>query len=281
MTPRKQMKLTNIIDLCYNLAHTAKTVCPFGMQEPLLDNRLDKICSNVKLFNPKANVALYTTFPVYPKKQLENIVKWGLVDKFIVSFYGGTPKVHSQLQPGTDYKQVTNNIKRFMKLKRRLNYYVPEVVLGYLVTKESYPHIKRFEKMWRDKVDKISYFRYYSWCGTKPYDTEWEEKLWGPPAERVPCVALYTEQTVHSDGTVVSCCLDHEAVNNCGNVFGDWQAWWNSETLKHLRALHEAGRWDKNRLCKNCTKWRYNHTPEWVEFWKKNKTYNVASALSH
>ena len=280
MKPRKQMPLTQIIDLCYNLAHTAKTVCPFGIQEPFLDSRIDKICSNVKLFNPRGKVTIYTTFPTYPKRQLENIVRWGLVDTLIVSYYGGTKEVHDCMQPGIDYKQAANNIKRFMRLKQRLNYHIPEVKLAYLVTKETYPNIKRFERQWRHKVDSISYFRYYSWHDSQPYDEKWEEQLWGKPAERVPCKDLYSGPFIHSNGNVVSCCLDYDEVNVVGNIFTDWRTWWNSQKMKDLRQLHEEGRWDENPLCAKCTKWRYNHTEEWINYWKKNKTYIVESAVN-
>jgi len=274
------MPLTQIIDLLYNLAHHAQTICPFGWQEPLLDTRIDKICSNVKLFNPRAKVEIFTSFPTYPKKQLENIVRWGLVDKLIVSFYGGTKAHHANMQPGIDYNQAANNIKRFMKLKQRLNHYIPKVALGYLITKETYPHIKRFHKQWLDKVDEIDYFRYDSICGTQPYDTEWEEQVWGPPAERVPCAELYRGPNIHSNGDVVSCCLDYNGENTVGNIFTDWNTWWTSSKMNDLRRLHEEHRWNENPLCRDCTKWRYNHTKEWIEYWRNHKTLPVVSAVN-
>ena len=280
MTPRKQMPLSQIIDLCYNLAYRADTICPFGIQEPFLDSRMDKICSNVKIFNPKSTVTTYTTFPVYPKKQLENIVKWGLIDELIVSYYGGNKQVHDTLQPGLDYKQTANNIKRFMRLKQRLQYDTPQVTLGYLLTKETLPHVKAFKKQWQNKVDKLIFFRYDGWCGTQPYDLEWEEKLWGKSPERYPCENLYCQQFIHSNGDVVSCCLDYKAENKVGNVFNDWNTWWTSPKMNELRSLHEQGRWDENSLCKDCTKWRYNHKPGWNEYWKTHKTLPVASAIN-
>jgi radical SAM protein with 4Fe4S-binding SPASM domain len=261
-----EMPLTKIIDLTYHLAYKAKTICPFHMQEPMLEPRLDKILSNVRTFNPHAYIVVYTNMSVYPEQQLENIVKWGLIDNLIVSCYGGTPEQHNTMQPGADYNTVVNNIHKLIKLRDKYRFSTPNILVGYLVTKETKPYIKQFQETWQN-IATPTYFRYDSWCGTQPYNAKDEEALWGPPAPRVPCAELYNGQTIHYDGTLVPCCLDYNNSMALGNVFNDYTLWWTNPKLKELRSLHEQGRYDEIAMCKNCSKWRYNHRPEWINQW--------------
>ena len=131
------MPFTQIIDLTYHLAHKAQVICPFHMQEPLLDPRLDKVCSNIKLYNPRGEVQLYTSMSVYPKTVLRNIARWGLVDKWLISFYGGNKQLHNRMQPGAPYKQTARYIKQFIKLRNKYGYATPRIIMGYLVTRET------------------------------------------------------------------------------------------------------------------------------------------------
>jgi hypothetical protein len=261
------MPLDKIIDLTYHLAHKYQTICPFHMQEPMLEPRLDKICSNVKVFNPKSNVIVYTNFSVYPEKQLQNIVKWGLIDNLIVSLYGGTPELHNKLQKGVDYETVKANVLRFKALRDKAGYETPHLIIGYLVTEETYSHILDFKREWEPIADTLTFFRYDSWCGTQPYDAEYERKVWGEPAPRVPCKELWAGPTIHFDGTLVPCCLDHNNSMPMGNIFENWNQWLVGREINDLRAMHIQGRYDEIPLCKNCTKWRYNHEKEWINLW--------------
>jgi len=273
------MPLTKIIDLTYNLAYKAKTICPFHMQEPFLEPRLDKILSNVRSFNPQAYIVVYTNMSIYPEKQLENIVKWGLIDDLIISCYGGTPEQHNQMQPGTDYNTVVENIKRLIKLKDKHKHGLPNIKVGYLITKETRPYLNTFRKYWADTAT-TALFHYDSWCGTKPYNIEYEEKVWGKSAPRVPCFELYNSQIIHYDGTLVPCCLDYNNDMALGNVFDDYHLWWTSPELKEMRKLHEQGRYSEIIMCSKCTKWRHNHRVEWINYWINKQHIPVPSAMN-
>ena len=274
------MPLTKIIDLTYHLAHKAHVICPFHMQEPLLDSRIDKICSNVKVFNPKSKVWVYTNMSLYPQKQLENIVKWGLVDGLIVSLYGRSPEQHNSMQRGIDYEACCENLKRFRKMRDGFGYSLPEIRVGYLVTKETMHGIKQFMQDWHGIADETVFFRYDGWCGNLPYDPDFEAKLWGPPAPRVPCKELWAGPTVHFDGTLVPCCMDYDDSMPLGNIFKDWTLWEKGVEINKLRRLHTEGRWDEVAMCRNCTKWRYNHEKEWIEYWLRMKKSVVCAVKS-
>lgn len=280
MTPRPPMPLHKIIDLTYHLAHKAKTISPFFMQEPLLEPRLLKILSNVKTFNPRAKVCIYTNMSVYPEKTLTKIMQWGLVDDWFISFYGATKKTHDKLQPTLDYYRTRQNIKKLVKLRNKLRWATPHIYLSFLVTPETLPQIEKTQKQWTHIVDHIALFPYDSWCGRKPYDVEFEESVWGSPKQRVPCQQLWNAMHIHCNGNLVPCCMDYDGEHVIGNVFDDWNLWWNSPKLHDLRMLHQEGKWDEVSMCRDCTKWRYRHKQSWVNKWMDKKQLLALSAVN-
>ena len=179
------MPLHRIADLTHHLCYYAYYVYPFGMQEPLLDNRLTKTLSNIKCANAKAQTGVYTNMSVYPSRFWREIVKWGILDTVYVSFYGGRKGQHNRMQPGAPYDVVEKNIKRLMRLKHRHRYTRPHVYLDYLVTNETWFYGREAWKKWRNVVDTFAFVRFDSWRGLYPYDVEFEEKIWGPPSPQV------------------------------------------------------------------------------------------------
>jgi len=272
MQKRPQMPLWRIADLTHHLAHEAEYVYPFGMQEPLLDLRLSKTLSNVRCSNPRAKTAVYTNMSVYPREVWKEIVAWGMLDTVYISFFGGTQKLHDKMQPGAPFKQVIKNIKRLLRLRTRLGWVTPKVIMQYLVTPATLPFMKKTLRRWHQIIDDFVCVRYDSWRGLLPYNREFEEKVWGAPAPRVPCKELYRNLYVHSNGDVVPCCLDHDGEIVLGNVFTDgYDVWWRSPELQRMRTMHEQGLWSELNFCRDCTKWRYNHSLEWVSKWLKLK----------
>jgi len=258
-----------IVNLLYHLGHKVNEVFPFAMQEPLLESRLLPILSNVKLFSPRGHQSLYTNMSRYPEATLKKIVQWGLLDTFMVSFYGGSKKVHDRMQPGTPYARTKRYIKQFVKLRDSLGWVRPRISLAYLITPESLPNLKKVLKEWMPLLP-VMIFRWDSWCGEFPYDEEFQNGFWGEPGERGPCGQLWKGIYINSDGDLLPCCMDYNAKMKVGNVFDDWDLWWNSEKLNRMRRLHLEGRWDEVPMCKACTKYRYNeHIGKWVEGWKQ------------
>ena len=277
MKKRPPMPLHQIVDLLYHLAHRVTEVFPFGMQEPLLEPRLLSILSNVKLFNPRGTTTLYTNMSRYPPATLKKIIKGGLVDTVMVSFYGGNKQVHDKMQPGTPYARTKRHIKQFVKLRDRLRWVRPKIYLAYLITPESLPQLRKVIKEW-SPILPVAVFRWDSWCGYFHYDQEWEEDFWGEPGERKACSQLWEGLYVNSQGDLLPCCMDVDAEMKVGNVFEDWNAWWNSKALNELRLAHMRGEWDQYAMCKACSKWRRNEEiGRWVEKWQEKEL--VTSAM--
>jgi radical SAM protein with 4Fe4S-binding SPASM domain len=279
MKRKGSMPTHRIIELLYNYAHKVSDICPFGMQEPLLEPRLAMILANIKQLNPNCKTTLYSNLGIYPEQTLTEIVKWGLLDKIEVSFYGTNKETYAYMQPPLNYETTKDNIHKLMALKKRLHRTKPEVELMMLKTAYTLDGLKEYVEEWTPIVDKVAGVHFDSWCGTHPYSPELEKELWNDPGqtERVPCPRLWGSMYIHYDGTVVPCCLDSDELEPCGNIFEDKESWFNNPRLNELRMLHQQRQYDKIPLCKDCVTWRYGCDQEWNDFWM-NKPLTVSSA---
>ena len=263
------MPTSKIMDLIYHFADKVKEIHPFGMQEPLLEPRLSAILANIKQINPHTQTILYSNMGVYPERLWREIIEWGTLDQLAVSFYGTTQETYNYLQPPLDYETTKQNILKVMQLKREIGRTKPVVEIMMINTVDTLRTLKPFVNEWTGKVDKLSSVHYDGWCGYQPYSYEAEKILWNNPgqAERVPCPRLWNSMYVHYDGSVVPCCLDAHNVDVCGNVFDDWNIFYNSPRLNELRSLHEQRRFNEIPLCRDCVTWRYGCEETWNRFW--------------
>lgn len=265
MTRKGSMPLHKTIDLLYHLAPQAREICPFGMQEPMLDPNLSQVLANCKLFNPRVNTCIFTNMSVYPEDHIKKIFRAGLLDKLVISFYGVDKETYNLLQPPLNYEQTIANIKRIVKYKHQLRWNTPRIFLEVLITPETAPKISEFTRKWEGIVDKVGYSPLNSWNGTVKVDYDLMERFLGKSAQRVPCFRPFTSLNVHFDGSATMCCMDCNDDYVVGNVFEDWDVWRNSQKLQEIQRLHAEGKWDEISLCRECSAWRYNFPSEWVK----------------
>jgi len=259
---------SQILQILYDYAPQVNEIVPFGMQEPLLEPRLTAILTSAKQFNRKAKTILFSNMTVYNPETWTKIIKHQSLDELNISFYGTTKRVYNKLQPGFDFYQVQKNIKSLVRLRKRLRWNKPQINMRLIVMPETVGAHK-FTAKWRKTVDQVGVGFYDAWCGlTSNYNPEWEQKIWGPPAERRdPCPRLWGTLVIRSDGTVVPCCLDHECSMPLGNVHVEKDIF-NNRKFQDIRRLHVEGRQDEIPLCKDCSLWRYEHPKEWTDYWK-------------
>jgi radical SAM protein with 4Fe4S-binding SPASM domain len=156
-----------------------------------------------------------------------------------------------------------------MQLKRDGSYPRPHVNLHYIAMPGLYEHAPAFLAQWQPIVDHVGFVHYDNWHGDQP-DLE-QDRYWPrpPETERLPCSRIWNSLQILSNGEVVPCCIDYEAVMPMGNIAdASLKTIWNNTAFQDLRRLHVARRFDELPLCKDCTVWRYQHSQEWINFWK-------------
>ena len=270
MSRKGHMSLPNIIDLTFNLAHKAQTVCPFWMQEPTLDKRLADILSNIKCYAPRTQTVVYSNMGYYPKENWKTILETGTLDQLVISFFGTDKETYNTLQPPLDFETTKKNIKKLWRLRQKLGWVKPEINIRLLITPETVNKVKQYFKTWRPYADKVAVTFWESWDGNgDPKEIlELNRKFFGEPAQRVPCPRLYSTQVITCDGDVAMCCQDYNVSEKLGNVFVDgYDLWTDNIHLQRLKSLHEAGEWGKIPICKDCTVYAYNTDKRWVKYW--------------
>lgn len=248
--------------------HDVEIVCPFLMQEPMLEPRLVPILANIKQRMPRVCTAIYSNMSILSEETIRYIVKYELVDELHISFYGPTEQLYRKWQPPLKRVTTINNIKRLHSYRTKQKCVKPKMTLHVLAV----PELVEAAEGYRDVlpyVDEVSTVQYDTFHGDVPdYGGDQTPYFGRSPAPRTPCQRLWTGLTVHCDGNVVPCCIDYQAEHVMGNVYANTlEEIWTNTRFQQFRKLHMAGRWNEIELCRNCVVPDYQFSQEWIDYW--------------
>ena len=137
MCPHPKMKRTGtakwstINKIIYEAAPRSTSMCPFLMQEPMLEPRLPAILANIKQNNPSCATVVYSNMSVLPEATLKCIVDNSLLDELHISFYGPTPELYSKWQPPLNRETTVENIRRFGLYRTERKKVRPLITVSY------------------------------------------------------------------------------------------------------------------------------------------------------
>lgn len=266
MKRRGTAKWSTLNKVIREAAPKSGSMCPFLMQEPMLEPRLHSILANIKQNNPYCSIVLYSNMNVL-HPDIERIVQNELLDELHISFYGPTKELYAKWQPPLDWEQTQANIKVFHELRKKHRKTKPVIYLHIITVPELVDHYKDYQII--KYVDQVSLVPFDTFHGDVPNLAGDQTKYLGTPKERSPCMRLWTGLNVHFDGTVVPCCIDYNEEIKLGNVNTQTlEEIWNSEPYRLLRLKHAQGKWNEIPLCKNCVVHETQFSEEWREFWK-------------
>jgi len=253
--------ILEVIDQC---APYAQTVCPFWMQEPLLEPRLPAILDNVKQVNPKTETVIYTNMAKLPKWWRQLVDEQNL-DTMIISFYGATPQLYRKYQPGFNWNRTRRNIKRFMAYRKSKGYKKPYVKMHYIMLPDTVAAAKGFAEEWINIVDSVGGTVYRTYETNEALE-QFEQKQYGAPPKRVPCIRLWSGFYVQFNGDVCPCSADSQGDNVLGNVLEQnfRQIWWGPKA-REFREKHIKGEYAE--MCRNCNYYKYEMPKEWIQYW--------------
>jgi radical SAM protein with 4Fe4S-binding SPASM domain len=252
MTPRPEMSDELIKMIIDELVPTATDVCPFLMQEPLLETRLPVILEQIKRKNWRAKTWIYTTGDGLNEVLMRKLVDDKCLDQICFSYAGAT-------------KDGIENVKRLLRYREKELYSKPNVEVHVITTPETQLTNHTIDYVLVGLADGIRYVPFDTFHGDIEY---WGDKkeleayeqvvLGQPKIKREPCPRLWNTFNVHSNGNVVPCCICWNDDINMGNI-NDQSAEeiWNGDKFNELRIMHMRGEWDKIPLCKNCSSWRW------------------------
>jgi len=278
MKPRGTAEWSTLLKIIEETVPTAREVCPFFMQEPLLEHRLVALLDNIKQANRKAQTIVFTNMSAMTEALAKEIIQSYTLDKLIISFYGPTQKLYRKYQAPLNWRKTRRNIKKFMETRNLNDYKKPIVQMHYVAVPELLDFWPVFHNEWSKIVDDVRIVRYSTIHGAMPDLSGDQTKVWGPPWPRTPCPRLWTAMFFLANGDAVPCCLDYDGEVVLGNIREQSaEQIWRGTEYNALRKLHMEGKWSDVPICRDCKYMEYGLLKEWVEFWKKKNVVKVES----
>ena len=263
-------KWSTITKIIREVGYRVDAICPFLMQEPMLEPRLASILANIKQYNSAITTMIYSNLSIL-HKDIEKIIKLGLLDTLEISFYGPTEQLYKKWQPPLNRDKTIANIKRVKALRDRLKRTKPKIEIHVLSIPEIMDNVWGYKEV-AAYVDKITNVQFDTFHGDIPDLAGDQTQYLGRPQPRTPCARLWTGVNIHFDGSVVPCCIDYNDEHVMGNVNDNTlDEIWNGKKFKRFRKLHIDRKWDKIKMCKNCTVHEYQFGNEWITFWENVK----------
>ena len=221
--------------------------------EPLLDQRLAEkvaLCTSrgIKTVTIATNGSLLTALRA--RELLE-----ARPHTIIVSLESMDSALFESIRKGLRHEVIVENLKSLLAIRNEVNSST-RIAVRFVVSSRNEHELQSFKEYWSPylnsgKEDYFSIDPMHNWgCGDPA-------RFHGSsPCPHVACT------TILSDGNVVFCCLDHEAVHLLGNL-GDQPlvGIFNSEKARRIRAIHLAGQRHTMKKCMTCDAaelWRIN-----------------------
>ena len=227
--------------------------------EPFLDPIIFERIEYLKSKNVR--IQLFSNGSVLDDDKINKIITSGLNDiRFSVD--GARKETYEKIRRGLSVEKTVSNILRLVERKKQMNSSSPRVAVVFVRSENNEGEQEDFKKFWTGKADKIiisfddnrndtSKFSFAD-RSVKPY----------------PCLRLWTEIVVMSDGRAVLCCIDYDG----SVVVGDFnnqslKEIWNSDKISKIRKKHLTYAADEIPICKKCAHpFRMNIT----SWWRKN-----------
>jgi hypothetical protein len=224
-----------------------------GCGEPLLDHGLpEKIATAKKLGFRGTGFATNGTElkPVLSRRLIES----GL-DTIICSVDGIRRETHEAIRLHTNFRQVVDNVKQFIRLRDEMCGKT-RVLVRFIRQKLNYQEWPDFYQQWisvvsPEKGDDVIRFDMHNWGRTPAEYTAETPQVPGAP---LICSDLFERFFIYSNGRVGLCCADDNGFFELGSVLEeDPIQIYNREPFSTYRESMREGRIRELKFCRNCT----------------------------
>lgn len=204
------------------------------------------------------------------EKLSSGLIEAGL-DRIKFSIDGATPEVYETLR-FTKYDRVVNNVKEFVRIRNEKGRIRPIVHVQMVYMQDNKDEVIKYVQLWQNTVNRIGFSRYRS-TGRKLEDKRRVEPV---PATTIPCSQLWQRLLVSSEGQVLMCCGDHQALNPLGHIKNSTlKELWHCDLLKKYRRLHLEDRSGEIAACSICEINRTDEKKAKVIWEKIKKNVNI------
>jgi radical SAM protein with 4Fe4S-binding SPASM domain len=214
--------------------------------EPLLHPEIIAILDRVKK-NQNHFVYLTTNGHKLTKEIGQSIVK-NKIDIINFSIGAASQEFYEKVR-GKDFNKVLQNIHSFISIVEQSEW-KPRIMVQIINLPEYNEmdvEIKNFREYWGKYKIEVCVYKKLTWGILETKEVNFK---------RYPCLSLWNNVFVNSDGKVSACCMDWTQSLIIGDsVNQSISEIWNDEKIKELRKLHINKQEQNISLCKLCNYW--------------------------
>tara|TARA_Y100000310_G_scaffold344488_1_gene457522 strand:+ start:4310 stop:5386 length:1077 start_codon:yes stop_codon:yes gene_type:complete len=227
---------------------------PQGVNEPLL---IDNMEDYIKFASRHGfiDIMMNTNATLLSEERSQKLLDSGIT-RLRFSLDAATKETYEKTRVGGNYEKVMENIERFITMRNNGEYELPLVGVNFCKTSLNEHEEELFIEKWHETADFISIQEFI------PPETENDYSDFFPKNSEFrndmlingfKCDQPWNRLYVHSNGQVCPCCAFFNSELEVGNISEDsLYNFWNSESMKNMRALQKNGEFWKNSWCKKC-----------------------------
>lgn len=254
--PKKAMDMelfNKIVDDCSESGVRFINLHNYG--EPLLTPGFEQMLRYIRSKGPKIRIQFASNGSLLNDKWARILIQ-EKVHRVHITIDAFEKQTYEKIRIGLKYETVVNNVKNFMKIRRKLGAKYPKMYVEMIKMDENKDEVDEFIRHWEGIVDHVGAKKY----STRAGEFSGNEFL----IQRRPCFRLWKQMVITNTGKVATCCTDW----NCQLALGDIRTQtlsdiWQSDVAKTLRRMHLQGRAGEISLCRNCNPAFWDSMPFW------------------
>jgi radical SAM protein with 4Fe4S-binding SPASM domain len=214
--------------------------------EPLLHPQIVNILDRVK---KNHNHRVYLTSNAHRLTvEIGIAILRNRIDIINFSIGASSPEFYEKVR-GKGFNLVIENIQNFLRLVSQSEY-KPRIMVQIIDLpeySEMKDEISRFKKYWKDQEVEIIIYEKLTWGVLDSVPVK---------LKRYPCLSLWENVFINSDGKVSACCMDWDQSLLTGDIQNQTlEEIWNGGEQKRLRKTHIEKKEADIPLCKTCNYW--------------------------
>jgi radical SAM protein with 4Fe4S-binding SPASM domain len=230
-----------------------------GLWEPLLSKDLPEI---IAYGREKGIIeAMFNTNGLLlDEERAKSLIKSGLT-RIMISLDAVSPETYRQMRPGSDLRQVEENIRSFIKIRHEARSRLPLVRLSFCLTKINSSELIPFLERWEETVDFFSLQSYGRFDDKAPLlfpeTTMTNTGLLESPSGK--CAQPFKRLLVRHNGQVLPCCDLSGLDLSLGTAEQGLSSLWAGSDLGQLRTKLLTASFSK--LPESCQKCQTKYQP--------------------
>lgn len=219
-------------------------IIPQGGGEPFLHGQFREMLSYIKAY-PSLTVGFVTNGTKAKADDPALLVDLG-VEEVVVSVYGYDAASHKAITGKDNYAAVEGFIHGIAETKAKRQAILPRLRVQAVDVEELRPHRGRLLENWLRVADEVAILAQRDLTG-RGLDSISNSR------KPQPCVKIWREAAISSDGDIALCCEDWNIDYPLGNITKtSLRDVWFGDFLQNARKQHRCGEFDDLALCKSC-----------------------------